>query len=145
MWGNMKKQRGFTFIEIMIVMVIIGILATLVVPKLLSRPDQARLLKAKQDILAIENALALYELDNGFYPSTEQGLNALVHKPITDPLPTHWQQGGYLRALPHDPWNHPYGYKQDPQKQQPITLYSLGADGKEGGEGLNADIYNGTL
>lgn len=138
----MKKQQGFTFIEIMVVMVIIGILATLVVPKLLTRPDQARLLKVKQDILAIENALALYELDNGFYPSTEQGLGALVHEPTTDPLPPHWQRGGYLPSLPYDPWHHPYGYKRDPKSERPITVYSLGADGKEGGEGLNADIDN---
>ena len=141
----MKRQSGFTFIEIMIVMVIIGILATLVVPKLLSRPDQARLLKAKQDILTIENALALYELDNGFYPSTEQGLEALIHEPTTEPLPSHWQRGGYLSALPKDPWGNNYSYKQDSQNEQPITVYSLGADGKSGGEGINADIYHGTL
>lgn len=140
----MKKQRGFTFIEIMVVMIIIGILATLVVPKLLSRPDEARLLKAKQDILAIENALALYELDNGFYPSTEQGLSALVHKPTTEPLPSHWQPGGYLRTVPQDPWNHTYLYKNNPEKEETISVYSLGADNKEGGEGLNADIHSNT-
>lgn len=135
----MNKQQGFTFIEIMIVMIIIGILATLVVPKLLSRPDQARLLKVKQDILAIENALALYELDNGIYPSTEQGLAALVSKPMIDPLPSHWQTGGYLRALPHDPWGYPYHYQLKAEK---AIIYSLGADNQAGGSGINADISN---
>lgn len=101
-------HRGFTLLEMMIVVVILGILAAMVVPKIMSRPEQARIVKAKQDILAIQNALELYKLDNSFYPTTEQGITALVTKPTTAPIPAYWQS--YLATLPKDPWGQPYQY-----------------------------------
>ena len=102
--------RGFTLIEIMVVVVILGILAALVVPKIMSRPDEARIIAAKQDIASISQALKLYRLDNGRYPTTEQGISALVTKPTTEPIPNNWKGGGYLERLPKDPWGHPYQY-----------------------------------
>lgn len=122
------SQKGFTLIEIMIVVVILGILAAIVVPKIINRPDEARLVKAKQDVLAIESALELYKLDNGFYPSTEQGLQALLVKPSGDPEPTNWKDGGYLKSLPLDPWNHPYQYL-NPGNHGDIDIYSYGPRG----------------
>lgn len=104
----MQYQRGFTLLEIMVVVVILGILATLVVPKIMSRPEEARIIKAKQDILAIQNAMELYKLDNGFYPTTDQGLAALVTKPNTQPVPAQWQS--YLASIPRDPWGQNYQY-----------------------------------
>ena len=98
----MQKQKGFSLIEIMVVVVILGILAALVVPKIINRPDEARVVKAKQDILSIQSALDLYKLDNGTYPSTDQGLLALVDKPSSNPIPSNWQP--YLKSLPKDPW-----------------------------------------
>src|ERR1700754_4146610 len=98
----MNAQRGFSLIEIMVVVVILGILASIVVPKIINRPDEARIVKAKQDILAIQNALDLYKLDNGSYPSTDQGLVALVEKPTINPIPADWKQ--YLKSVPKDPW-----------------------------------------
>src|ERR1041384_227403 len=98
----MHKQRGFSLIEIMVVVVILGILASIVVPKIMGRPDEARKVKARQDVLAIQNALDLYKLDNGTYPSTDQGLVALVEKPSSSPTPNNWKQ--YLKSLPKDPW-----------------------------------------
>ena len=100
--------RGFTLVEVMVVVVILGILAALIVPKIMSRPEQARIVKAKQDILAIQSALDLYKLDNGFYPSTDQGLQALVNKPTTSPIPRNWKSDGYLQQLPIDPWSEAY-------------------------------------
>src|SRR5690242_18187636 len=97
-------QQGFTLIEIMVVVVILGILAALIVPKIMSRPEQARLVKVKQDILAIQSSLDLYKLDNGFYPSTDQGLEALVKKPGNPPVPVNWKSDGYLEDVPLDPW-----------------------------------------
>lgn len=135
----MKKQFGFSLIEIMVVVVILGILASLVVPKIINRPDEARVVKAKQDILAIQNALDLYKLDNGFYPSTDQGLQALVVKPTTDPIPSSWKQ--YLNAVPKDPWSHDYLYL-NPGEHGDVDIYSLGADNKSGGEGIHQDIGN---
>lgn len=120
-----RLQAGFTLIEIMVVVVILGILAALVVPKIVSRPDQAKLVKAKQDVLAIESALDLYKLDNGYYPSNEQGLQALVQQPNTDPIPSNWKSGGYLKELPVDPWNHTYHY-QNPGNHGEIDIYSDG-------------------
>ena len=105
-----KKSSGFTLIEVMIVVVIIAILAAIVVPHILKRPEQARLVAAKQDILSIQSALDLYKLDNGFYPTTAQGLQALVVQPTTPPVPRNWASGGYLPKLPVDPWGHPYQY-----------------------------------
>lgn len=135
----MKKQSGFSLIEIMVVVVILGILASIVVPKILSRPDEARVVKAKQDVLAIQNALDLYKLDNGFYPSTEQGLDSLVKKPESSPVPQNWKP--YLKSLPQDPWGREYIYL-NPGQHSEIDIYTLGADGESGGTGINAEIGN---
>lgn len=132
----MIKQRGFSLIEIMVVVIILGILASIVVPKIMERPDEARVVKAKQDILAIQNALDLYKLDNGHYPSTDEGLNALVIKPSTA---TNWHP--YLKSLPKDPWGRNYLYL-NPGQHSEVDIFTLGADGQEGGEGINADIGN---
>lgn len=122
----MKQERGFTLIEIMVVVVILGILAAIVVPKIMSRPDEARVVKAKQDILAIQNALDLYRLDNGSYPTTDQGLNALVTAPTVEPIPTNWKS--YLKSMPMDPWNHPYQYL-NPGAHGEIDIFSYGPAG----------------
>lgn len=137
----MKNARGFTLIEVMVVVVILGILAAIIVPQIMSRPDQAKVVKAQQDILSIENALDLYKLDNGFYPTTDQGLQALVKKPSTEPMPGHWKQGGYLKRLPEDPWGNAYQYL-NPGAHTEIDVFSYGADGKLGGDGYNSDIGN---
>lgn len=137
----MKKSHGFTLIEVMVVVVILGILAAIIVPQIMSRPDQAKVVKAQQDVLSIENALDLYKLDNDFYPTTDQGLQALVKKPSTEPVPTHWKQGGYLKRLPEDPWGNSYQYL-NPGSHSEIDIFSYGADGKIGGEGYNAEIGN---
>lgn len=139
-----SPQRGFTLIEVMVVVVILSILAAVVVPRIMSRPDEARITKAKQDVRALEAALNLYRLDNYVYPTTDQGLEALVQKPSTPPEPKNWKQGGYLDRLPKDPWGNPY-YYLSPGQHSEIDLYSLGADGQPGGEGVNADIGNWTL
>lgn len=135
----MQRQSGFSLIEIMVVVVILGILASIVVPKIISRPDEARVVKARQDVLAIQNALDLYKLDNGFYPSTDQGLQALVEKPTTNPEPRDWKQ--YLKSLPKDPWGHEYLY-MNPGEHGDVDVFTLGADGQPGGTGTNADIGN---
>lgn len=135
------RQSGFTLIEIMVVIVIIGILASLVVPRIMDEPDKAKVVKAKADVRALENALNLYRLDNFHYPSTDQGLDALVEKPGGTPEPRNWKQGGYVARLPKDPWGYPYQYLNPGQHGQ-IDIYSLGADGQPGGEGFNADIGN---
>jgi general secretion pathway protein G len=140
----MKQLKGFTLIEVMVVVVILGILAALVVPKIMSRPDDARLAKARQDIRTVEAALNLYKLDNYVYPTTDQGLEALVTKPTIPPEPRQWKQGGYLDRLPQDPWGRNYLYLQ-PGQHGEIDIYSLGADGQQGGEGINADLGNWTL
>lgn len=136
-----KKQRGFTLIEIMVVVVILGILAALVVPQVMNRPDQAKVTVAKGDIKAIAAALDMYKLDNFNYPSTQQGLNALVEKPSGSPQPRNWNRDGYLKRVPKDPWGNDYQYLS-PGTQGQFDLYSLGADGKQGGSDLNADIGN---
>ncbi|MCC5791019.1 MAG: GspG family T2SS major pseudopilin variant LspG [Legionellaceae bacterium] len=133
------KQKGFSLIEIMVVVVILGILASIVVPKIISRPDEARVVKAKQDVLSIQNALDLYRLDNGFYPSTDQGLAALVEKPTSSPEPRNWQV--YMKSIPHDPWGRDYIYL-NPGEHSEIDVFTLGADGKPGGSGINAEIGN---
>ncbi len=135
----MQQQRGFSLIEIMVVVIILGILASLVVPKLMSRPDDARIVKAKHDILGIQNALDLYRLDNSFYPSTDQGLSALVKKPTTRPMPQHWK--AYLKSLPKDPWGRDYLYL-NPGQHGEIDIFTLGANGQSGGDGVNAEIGN---
>jgi general secretion pathway protein G len=134
-----KQQRGFSLIEIMVVVIILGILASLVVPKIMSRPDDARAVKAKHDILGVQNALELYRLDNGFYPTTDQGLLALVQKPNTRPTPPHWK--AYLKNLPKDPWGRDYLYL-NPGQHGEIDIFTFGANGQAGGDGINADIGN---
>jgi len=134
-----KRQNGFTLIEIMVVVVIIGILAALIVPKVMGRPDEARVTAARQDISTLMQALKLYRLDNQRYPTTDQGLQALVQKPTSEPLPRNWKPGGYLERLPEDPWGHPYQYL-NPGRHGEIDVYSLGADSQPGGEGMDADI-----
>lgn len=135
----LQRARGFTLIEIMVVVAILGILAALVVPKIMGRPDEARIVAAKQDIAAIKQALNLYRLDNLRYPTTEQGLQALVEKPASGPIPANWKTGGYLERLPKDPWGAPYQYLS-PGVRGEIDIFSLGADGATGGEGNDADI-----
>ncbi len=140
----MKKPNGFTLIEVMVVVVILGILAAVVVPRLMDRPDMAKVSAAKSDIAVIVQQLKLYRLDNGFYPSTDQGLQALTAKPTTPPLPMNWKQGGYIERLPNDPWKNPYQYL-NPGLRGEIDVFSLGADGQPGGEGANADIGSWVL
>lgn len=137
--SHSKNSRGFTLIEIMIVIVIIGILGAFVVPKIMGRPDEARIIAAKQDLAAISQALKLYRLDNLRYPSTEQGLKALVKKPLTTPIPPNWKGNGYLERLPNDPWGHAYQYLQ-PGLRGEVDIMSLGAGSELGGEGNEADI-----
>lgn len=132
-------QRGFSLIEIMVVVVILGILAALVVPKIMNRPDEARAVKAKQDVLAIQNALDLYKLDNGAYPTTDQGLQALVEKPTSSPIPNNWQV--YLKSLPKDPWGHDYLYL-NPGQHSEIDIFTYGADNQAGGSASGTDIGN---
>ncbi len=138
------REGGFTLIEIMVVVVILGILAALVVPKIMSRPDEARIVAARQDISAILQALKLYKLDNYRYPTTEQGLQALAVKPTTQPIPPNWKPGGYLEKLPKDPWGNNYQYL-NPGTHGEIDVFSLGADGAPGGEGNDADIGSWNL
>ncbi len=139
-----RLQRGFTLIEVMVVVVILGILAAIVVPKVMDRPDVARVTKAKQDIRALESSLNLYKLDNYNYPSTDQGLEALVNKPAGSPEARNWKAGGYLDRLPKDPWGNDYQYLS-PGVHGSIDIYSLGADARQGGEGVAADVGNWNL
>lgn len=120
-----RYQRGFTLIEVMVVVVILAILASIIVPRILSRPEQARVTAAKQDILSIQNAMALYKLDNGFYPTSEQGIAALVSKPSGDPVPQNYAENGYLKKLPKDPWGNAYQYA-NPGKHGSIDIWSEG-------------------
>jgi len=137
--GDRAGARGFTLIEIMVVVVILAVLAALIVPRIMSRPDEARVVAARQDIRALEQALKLYRLDNQRYPSTEQGLDALVKPPTLPPLPPNWKAGGYLERLPRDPWGNAYQYL-NPGLRGEIDVFSFGADGIAGGEGFDADI-----
>jgi general secretion pathway protein G len=142
--SRIGRQRGFTLLEVMVVVVILGILAALVVPKIISRPDEARITAAKQDIASLVQTLKLYRLDNQRYPSTEQGLQALVSKPTTSPVPPNWKAGGYIERLAKDPWGHPYQYL-NPGVRGEIDVYSFGADGAPGGEANDADIGSWSL
>jgi general secretion pathway protein G len=138
-----REQRGFTLIEIMVVVVIIGILIGLVAPNILGRVDKARVTAARADISTLEQALAMYRLDNNRYPTTDQGLEALVTRPTSAPEPRNWNPEGYLRQrVPLDPWGNPYNYMTPGQDGRPYDLWSFGADGREGGEGYDADIGN---
>lgn len=139
-----RGQRGFTLLEVMVVVVILGILAALVVPKIISRPDEARVLAARQDVASLMQALKLYRLDNQRYPTTEQGLQALVEKPTTSPIPPNWKPGGYVERLPKDPWGNPYQFL-NPGVHGEIDVFSYGADGAPGGEGIDADLGSWNL
>ena len=132
-----RRQRGFTLIELMVVLAIIGVLAALIVPNVLGRADDARITAARTDVGNLMQALKLYKLDNQRFPSTEQGLNALILKPTTEPVPGNWKP--YLDKLPSDPWGRPYQYL-NPGIKGEVDVLSFGADGQAGGEGNNADL-----
>ena len=138
---GVRRERGFTLIEIMVVVIIIGILAAIVAPNVIGRVDDAQITKAHAEISNIESALKFYRLDNFAYPSTEQGIEALVTKP-NDPNVRNWKSGGYLDRLPKDPWGNPYQYLS-PGNNGEVDIYTLGRDGRPGGEGMDTDIGNG--
>jgi general secretion pathway protein G len=140
---NFRNNRGFTLIEIMVVIVILSLLAVLVAPKIIGRSDDAKVADAKVQIRNIETGLKLYKLDSGVFPATEQGLEALVIKPASGTIPKNWKEGGYLesKGIPKDPWGNPYLYLS-PGEHGDYDLCSMGADGVKGGEGKNADICN---
>jgi general secretion pathway protein G len=138
-----RTANGFTLIEIMVVVVIIGLLAAMIAPNIMSNLDRAEINRARQDIRSIETALNLYRLDNFRYPSTDEGLEALVRNPGENSAPN-WKTGGYLSSIPIDPWNRPYLYL-NPGRQSQFDIFTLGADGQEGGDGNNADIGNWDL
>ena len=140
---NKQRQRGFTLLEIMVVIVILGILASLVVPNLMGNKEKADRQKAVSDITALENALDMYKLDNSIYPNTEQGLEALVSKPTSQPEPRNYRDDGYIKRLPKDPWGNDYQYRSPGQHSGgAFDLYSLGADNAEGGDGENQDVVS---
>lgn len=136
-----SPKQGFTLLEVMVVIVILGILASLVVPNLLGNKEKADQQKVVSDIVALENSLDMYKLDNSVYPTTEQGLQALVSKPSGTPEPRNYRDGGYIKRLPQDPWGNEYQYLS-PGEKGSTDIYSLGSDGQEGGEGSAADIGN---
>ena len=136
-----RSPRGFTLIEIVIAVAILAVLAALMIPRVIGRVDDARTARAQSDVQALTTALNLYRLDNYAYPSTEQGLDALVAQPGGSPEARNWRQGGYIEQLPKDPWGNDYQYLSPGQRGE-IDVYSLGADGQLGGEGPNADVGN---
>tara|TARA_R110001606_G_scaffold169449_1_gene314501 strand:- start:6521 stop:7006 length:486 start_codon:yes stop_codon:yes gene_type:complete len=135
----LPRDAGLSLIETLIVLVIIGLVSAMIVPKVIGRPDEARVTVARNDIAAIASALKMYRLDNRTYPSTAQGLSALVARPSGSPEPANWHPEGYLDEVPNDPWAHPYEYRS-PGENGGFDLVSFGADGKIGGEGQDADI-----
>ncbi|SDG95936.1 MULTISPECIES: type II secretion system major pseudopilin GspG [unclassified Duganella] len=137
--ASQRLQRGFTLIEIMVVVVIMGVLAALVVPKLLNRAGESKIAAAKVDIATIMQALKLYKLDNQRYPTTDQGLQALIEKPSGGPAANGWKTGGYVEKMPKDPWGNQYQYLSPGIKGE-IDVFSYGADGQPGGTGDDADI-----
>ena len=146
MLNEIRNQRGFTLIELMVVIVILGVLAGLIIPRIMGRPEEARRMKARVQIESIETALKLYKLDNGSYPSTEQGLQALIEAPTVGQLPRAWREGGYLEKgrVPKDPWENEYVYLS-PGVHDDFDISSYGADGEPGGEDNNKDINNWEL
>jgi general secretion pathway protein G len=138
--SDRRTQAGFTLIELMVVITILALLVALVAPKLVGRTDEARVTAAKAQLKNIESALELYKLDNGVYPTTEQGLDALVTEPTTPPLPINWKKGGYLPKVPNDPWKRPYIYISPGIHNPDYDLLSYGADGEPGGEGTSRDL-----
>jgi general secretion pathway protein G len=137
----LRSAHGFTLIEIMVVVIIIGLLAAVIVPNVISKVDEARITKAKSDVQALETALTMFRLDNSKYPTTEQGLAALVTQP-TDPTIKHWRPGGYIQRVSKDPWGNDYQYVLPGTHGKEYDLFSMGADGQPGGEGNDADIGN---
>ncbi|MBK7043824.1 MAG: type II secretion system major pseudopilin GspG [Rhodanobacteraceae bacterium] len=138
---QLRSSRGFTLIEVLVVVVILAILAAIVVPRVIGRTDDAMIAKAKADVQGLGTALNLYKLDNFTYPSTDQGLDALVQKPSGSPEAANWRSGGYIDRLPKDPWSRDYQYVS-PGSHGDFDVYSLGKDGQSGGDGLASDIGN---
>ncbi|ADD67285.1 general secretion pathway protein G [Denitrovibrio acetiphilus DSM 12809] len=139
----MGNRKGFTIIEVLVVIVILGILGTLLVPKFLDKPDEARVTKAKLDMRAIESALKIYKLENGSYPTTDQGLEALTKKPEVEPIPKNYKKGGYMEESSiKDPWDNDYVYRSPGDDDRDYEIISYGSDGKEGGEDFASDIYS---
>jgi general secretion pathway protein G len=141
---SLQKSRGFTLIELMVVVLILGVLAAVIVPNVIGSADVAKAGAAKQDVAALIQALKLYRLDNGRYPSSDQGLGALSAKPTTEPIPNNYKTGGYIERLPKDPWGNAYIFA-NPGVHGEIDVMSYGADGKPGGTGPAADVHNGNL
>lgn len=141
MTAKVSRQSGFTLLEIMVVIVIMGLLVAVVAPNVLQNQDRAMIEKARADISVLEQALDMYKLDNHVYPTTNQGLQALIQRPETGIQPKNYRSNGYIKRLPDDPWGTPYVYIQ-PGEHGPFDLYSTGADGEEGGEDLARDIVN---
>ncbi|WP_279305884.1 type II secretion system major pseudopilin GspG [Phaeobacter sp. JL2872] len=139
-----RRDAGFSLLELMVVVVILSILALVVVPRVIDRPDQARAARAKADIAAIASSVNLYRLDNFRYPTTEQGLAALVNRPASDPVPENWAENGYMDRLPVDPWGKPYQYLS-PGVHEDFDIFTYGANGVAGGTGADADIGSWAL